>query len=191
MFSSCCQFEHIWCSMCALLQLSTGQMWAQSGHKGLQVSVRGRGMTRPSLTSPFAPNFFPRGLEKTPPHGGRWEKMRGSGVKKVKQWRKKVEGSKVLVGVTLEEGATRNQPRVAVVDHQRLVHVVAHLLLNLKVGQVKHQEYFKTKYISCSHFCLSPSAPTRQVYHRLFMSTCPSICQPNVTFRPFRTNHNL
>ena len=163
-------------------------MWTQSGHKGLQVSVRGRGMTRPSLTSPFAPNFFPRGLGKTPPHG---EKMRGSGVKKVKQWRKKVEGSEVLVGVTLEEGSTRNQPRVAVVDHQRLVHVVAHLLLNLKMGQVKHQEYFKTKYISCSHFCLSPSAPVRQVYHRLFMSTCPSICQPNVTFRPFRTNHNL
>ena len=120
-----------------------------------------------------------------------WEKMRGSGVKKVKHWRKKGEGSKVLVGVTLEEGSTRNQPRVAVVDHQRLVHVVAHLLLNLKVGQVKHQEYFKTKYISCSHFCLSLSAPKRQVYHRLFMSTCPSICQPNVTFRPFRTNHNL
>ena len=68
-----------------------------------------------------------------------WEKMRGSsGVKKVKQWRKKGDGRKVLVGVTLEEGATRNQPRVAVVDHQRLVHVVAHLLLNLKVGQVKN-----------------------------------------------------
>ena len=83
-FSSCCQFEHIWCSMCALLQLSTGQMWTQSGHKGLQVSVRGRGMTRPSLTSPFAPNFFRHGLEKTPPHEGQWEKNRGSGVKKVK-----------------------------------------------------------------------------------------------------------
>ena len=68
--------------------------------------------------------------------------MRGSGVKKVKQWRKKVEGSKVLA-VTLEEGSTRNQPRVAVVDHQRLVHVVAHLLLNLKVGQVKHQKIFR------------------------------------------------
>ena len=49
-------------------------------------------MTRPSLTSPFAPNFFRRGLEKTPPHEGQWEKMRGSGVKKVKQWREKGEG---------------------------------------------------------------------------------------------------
>ena len=186
-FSSCCQFEHIWCSMFALLQLSTGQMWAQSGHKGLQVSVRGRGMTRPSLTSPFAPNFFPHGLEKLLRMG---KNERQWCKKKWSSGAKKVRGSKVLA-VTLEEGAARNQPRVAVVDHQRLVHVVAHLLLNLKVGQVKHQEYFKTKYISCSHFCLSPSAPTRQVYHRLFMSTCPSICQPNVTFRPFRTNHNL
>ena len=168
--------------MCALLQ-------ARCGHKGLQVSVRGRGMTRPSLTSPFAPNFFRRGLEKLLRMG---KNERQWCKKKVKQWHEKVEGRKVLVGITLEEGSTRNQPRVAVVDHQRLVHVVAHLLLNLKVGQVKHQKIFRnlTRFLF-TLFCLSLSAPTRQVYHRLFMSTCPSICQPNVTFRPFRTNHNL
>ena len=35
--------------------------------------------------------------------------------------------------LTLEEGATRNEPGVAVVDDQGLVHVVAQLLLHLQV----------------------------------------------------------
>ena len=35
--------------------------------------------------------------------------------------------------LTLEEGAARNEPGVAVVDDQGLVHVVAQLLLHLQV----------------------------------------------------------
>ena len=53
--------------------------------------------------------------------------------------------------LTLEEGAARNEPGVAVVDDQGLVHVVAQLLLHLQV------------ITSCStlsqkvHLCLSHS----------------------------------
>ena len=45
--------------------------------------------------------------------------------------------NKVAV-LTLEQGAARNEPGVAVVDDQRLVHIVAHLLLHL---QGRHVQY--------------------------------------------------
>ena len=80
--------------------------------------------------------------------------------------------NKVAV-LTLEQGAARNEPGVAVVDDQRLVHVVAHLLLHLQrktsLTPTKKYSSLKTK---------QKQAMCKNIVHMFFSSWETSLPPP-------------
>ena len=79
--------------------------------------------------------LLPSCLEKLPASSA-WGAIMGSRVKRRKKRRTKflltATAQEEDEELTLEEGAARNEPGVAVVDDQGLVHVVAQLLLHLQ-----------------------------------------------------------